>query len=66
MITLIREGESTDINAKTSINRTPLHLACLHGFIEVAKVLVEYGADINAVDDDHNTSLHYACMHGHT
>lgn len=27
---------------------TPLHLACIHGFVNVAKVLVESGADVEA------------------
>lgn len=55
----------TNLDARTSINRTPLHLACLHGHLAVVKLLVRALADINALDDDLNTPLHYAAMNGH-
>ncbi|CAN7304682.1 ankyrin repeat domain-containing protein [Rhizobium rhizogenes] len=37
-----------DVNAMTS--RTPLHEAALHGHIEMAKLLIEYGADTTVRD----------------
>ncbi|KAL8112013.1 hypothetical protein AgCh_019643 [Apium graveolens] len=36
-------------------NRTPLHVASLHGWIEVAKCLIEFGADVNSQDRWKNT-----------
>ncbi|KAL8112010.1 hypothetical protein AgCh_019643 [Apium graveolens] len=38
-------------------NRTPLHVASLHGWIEVAKCLIEFGADVNSQDRWKNTPL---------
>ena len=35
--------KSTDENGNT-----PLHLACMNGFVEVAKLLMKMGADIGA------------------
>ena len=62
---LLFQGEGTDIDARTSMKRTPLHLACLHGHLPIVKVLIREGADINTVDIENNTSLHYACINGH-
>ena len=36
-------------------SRTPLHVASLHGWVDVAKCLIEYGADVNAQDRWKNT-----------
>ncbi|KAL8137795.1 hypothetical protein V2J09_003796 [Rumex salicifolius] len=36
-------------------NRTPLHVAALHGWIEVAKTLIKFGADVNPRDRWKNT-----------
>ena len=57
-----REPQSTEIIAKSV---TSLHLACWHGYVPLAKVLIDYGADINANDGDHWTPLHWACFEGH-
>ncbi|CAG9324763.1 unnamed protein product [Blepharisma stoltei] len=61
---LISIGNKTNIDALTSMNRTPLHLAALHGHLGVAQLLVQKGANINAKDDDNSTPLHYAAIHG--
>jgi ankyrin repeat protein len=61
---LINKGDHTDIDARTTMNRTPLHLAVLHNHLEVVKVLVLHCADINAVDCEYNTALHYAATQG--
>jgi len=44
---------------------TPLHLAALHGHLEVARVLLVKGADPNAIDECGLTPLHWAASHGH-
>ncbi len=28
---------------------TPLHLACIHGFVDIVELLVNHGADVEAV-----------------
>ncbi|CAG9317809.1 unnamed protein product [Blepharisma stoltei] len=62
---LIFHGERTNVDSRTSMQRTPLHLACLHGHLPVVKILVREGADINAIDNELSTPLHYAAKHGH-
>lgn len=36
-----------EINAKTSVEWTPLHISCLRGHNEIVKILVKAGCDIN-------------------
>ena len=51
---LLDEDESL-VKARDYDNRTPLHVASLHGWIDVANVLIESGADVNALDRWKNT-----------
>nr|POE62699.1 serine/threonine-protein kinase sty46 [Quercus suber] len=51
------EEDRTLVHARDYDNRTPLHVASLHGWIEVAKCLIDYGADVNAQDRWKNTPL---------
>lgn len=37
-----------------------LHVACQHGYTDIAKLLIDHGADIDAMDKDGYTCLHYA------
>lgn len=45
------------VNARDYDSRTPLHVASLHGWVDVAKCLLDYGADVNAQDRWKNTPL---------
>ncbi|XP_010917104.1 serine/threonine-protein kinase VIK isoform X1 [Elaeis guineensis] len=45
------------VNARDYDNRTPLHVASIHGWIDVSNCLLEYGADVNAQDRWKNTPL---------
>ncbi|KAJ6813693.1 serine/threonine-protein kinase STY8 [Iris pallida] len=45
------------VHAHDYDSRTPLHVASLHGWIDVAKCLLDYGADVNAQDRWKNTPL---------
>lgn len=45
-----------------SYDRTPLHVACSKGHIEVVKLLVAQGADMNRQDDEGFNSLHHAAF----
>ncbi|XP_068332497.1 serine/threonine-protein kinase VIK-like [Pyrus communis] len=51
------EEDSSLVHAHDYDNRTPLHAASLHGWIDVANCLIEYGADVNAQDRWKNTPL---------
>ncbi|CAN4122146.1 unnamed protein product [Withania somnifera] len=51
------EEDRTLVQAIDYDNRTPLHVAALHGWIDVAKCLIEYGADVNVQDRWRNTPL---------
>jgi ankyrin repeat protein len=62
---LIYEGEMTNLEARTSMKRTPLHLASTRGHANVVKLLLREGVDIDAQDNENNTALHYASLHGH-
>lgn len=43
------------VHARDYDSRTPLHVAAIHGWIDVAKCLLEYEADVNAQDRWKNT-----------
>ncbi|XP_058194275.1 serine/threonine-protein kinase VIK-like [Rhododendron vialii] len=51
------EEDGSLVHARDYDSRTPLHVAALHGWIDIAKCLVEFGADINAQDRWKNTPL---------
>ncbi|KAK9707215.1 hypothetical protein RND81_07G180500 [Saponaria officinalis] len=51
------EEDPTLVNARDYDSRTPLHVASIHGWIDVAKCLIEFDADINAQDRWRNTPL---------
>ncbi|XP_018318975.1 uncharacterized protein LOC108732588 isoform X2 [Agrilus planipennis] len=51
---------------KDARNRTPLHIAALHGHTECAKYLLEKGAEINYQDAEGRTPLIAAAQNGQT
>ncbi|RDY06286.1 Serine/threonine-protein kinase STY8, partial [Mucuna pruriens] len=51
------EEDPSLVRARDYDNRTPLHVASLHGWVEVANCLIEFGADVNAQDRWKNTPL---------
>ncbi|PIN03932.1 Tyrosine kinase [Handroanthus impetiginosus] len=51
------EEDPSLVHARDYDKRTPLHVAALHGWIDVAKCLLEYKADVNAQDRWKNTPL---------
>ncbi|VFQ92241.1 unnamed protein product [Cuscuta campestris] len=51
------EEDRTLVQARDYDHRTPLHVAALHGLVDVANCLIDYGADVNALDRWRNTPL---------
>jgi ankyrin repeat protein len=54
-----------DKEPKSSIMRTPLHLAAIRGHSSIVRLLVTAGADKNCRDFDENTPMHHASEFGH-
>ena len=44
---------------------TPLHIACVYGHYELARLLLEAGADIEAKTKNGYMALHLAAQYGH-
>ncbi|KAG2647005.1 integrin-linked protein kinase 1-like isoform X2 [Panicum virgatum] len=51
------EEDAALVNARDYDSRTPLHVAALHGWHDVAECLIANGADVNAQDRWQNTPL---------
>ncbi|TKC43056.1 hypothetical protein EI555_007659 [Monodon monoceros] len=60
---LLRAGVSRD--ARTKVDRTPLHMAAADGHAHIVELLVRNGADVNAKDMLKMTALHWATEHHH-
>jgi hypothetical protein len=61
------EPESRDwmsVNETDILGRTPLHIACQHGWVEGVKALLKLGADTNIKTIYGSTPLHYAAVRG--
>ncbi|KJH41362.1 ankyrin repeat protein [Dictyocaulus viviparus] len=43
---------------------TAMHIVCNNGYLEVSKLLYEYGASINALNEEEETPLHMAAARG--
>ena len=44
--------------------RTFLHLAAIHGHLDIVKMLIDQGLDVDAVDHDGNTPYYYSLKYG--
>lgn len=56
--------EGIEIEACSSMKRTPVHVAAEFDHAEVVKLLLAQGADINSRDFDESTPLHVASQYG--
>ncbi|VDP58983.1 unnamed protein product [Heligmosomoides polygyrus] len=54
------------VNQPDHRQMTAMHVVCNNGYIEVSRVLYEYGASIEALNEEENTPLHLAADRGET
>lgn len=57
------EEDPTLVQTRDYDYRTPLHMAAIHGRIDLAKCLLEFGADVNTQDRWKNTVSFYRDSH---
>jgi ankyrin repeat protein len=60
---LVRQP-GVDLEALSTIQRTPLHLAAIKGYMDCVRLLVDKGANPNCRDFDECTPLHCAAEFG--
>ena len=58
-------AEGVNIEARTSVGKTPLHLACYFNQAQCTEALLQNGADRGALDNKGQTPLDLASMMGH-
>ena len=64
LIKALIEG-GADVNARDKLGTTPLHVAGMNGYREIASLLIEQGADVNAGDVRELTPVHAAAWTGY-
>ncbi|KAL3531396.1 hypothetical protein ACH5RR_010718 [Cinchona calisaya] len=57
--------QDIDLNSPDPEGQTALHVAAIHGHLEVVKFLVSKGSDPDVVDFEGWSPLHYATQEGH-
>lgn len=57
---LLDPPHSCCVDFRSKFGETPLHMACLNGHLDTAKLLAEYKADLQAWDDKKNSILHHS------
>lgn len=62
---LLTHKADIDKEPRSSILRTPLHLAAIRGHTSIVRLLIQSGCDKNTKDFDENTPLHHASEFGH-
>ena len=62
---LLTWGVFSQAQAARDWGISPLHIASLHGFDSVARVLLQHGAPVDQVEKRGKTPLDLACFHGH-
>lgn len=55
-----------ELQAKNAMGQTPLHIACSHGQLDLAKLYITQGANLDVTDNAGKSSLTLAATFGHT
>jgi len=61
----IRNLNNDAFTQKKEINETltsPLHIACYYNYIEIIKLLIQYGVNLNKKNNYGDTALHVLCF----
>lgn len=53
------------MNVTNQTGLTSLHVAALHGHVDLVALLLKHGANIEAKDVNQAGPLHFACQNGH-
>ena len=56
--------ERAELEAKTLMGRTPLHIASVRGNHLISQLLLQHGASVNALDNDNSCPLHLTAEYG--
>ena len=59
-----RYSPTENVDLESNEQKTPLHLACLHGHVETVRTLLEYNANPNYKSLNQITPLHLAAIYG--
>ncbi|MBQ7024059.1 MAG: ankyrin repeat domain-containing protein [Akkermansia sp.] len=62
---LLEAGDSPNNDYAIALYSGPLHYACQEGYLQLAELLLRYGADPDMEDADMQTPLHFAAKHNH-
>ena len=57
--------EKVNVNCMDTDGQRPLHQGCLHGNLDMVKLLIRFGADVGLTNRDGWSPLHLAAYTGH-
>lgn len=65
LVTDLLDSSMFDVNCHDDKQRTCLHIACSRGYLDIVKLLLEYGANPNIRDCVSNLPIHLAIISSH-
>ncbi|CAB4406321.1 unnamed protein product [Rhizophagus irregularis] len=65
--TIISKKGGSTVNEIDSTGYAPLHYAARKGYLDICRILIDYGADVNAITPElFSTPLHRASTYNHS